>query len=723
MPARRRSILRATELESRTVPAVLSYTAPLGNGPDVLVLRLDTSGTRVELTDNGLSIASRPVSSLSAIEITGAANENDTLVVDYTAGVFNVPVFYNGGAAGVDSLEVIGTTASSALYNPSATTPGSGSVAVGAATIQFADLSPVTVSRMASLVMTTPNGADVLTVDTPAAGRTRIGGTSGGVAMESLTFFEVGQVSLNAAANGVAVADTIAVAGPLAATGLQSFAVVLGTGNNTLDFGASPQSITADIGTNVTTVAFAGAGTVPVIATGTVATLIGTSGNDTYVDHTTIEALSLIDGGGDNLFVLDPSSSVDITATGGGSNTLDFSTSTDPIVATVGTTDTTVSEVGDDGTVSFTGTTDATVTTVIGTTGGDTFIDESATSLITLEGGAGDDLYDLQPGSSIVVVEEANGGNDTFSFGRALYHINANLQTGLITDEKFNEVLIQDRQGTRRGHVENLRGTDFSDAIRGTDGDNVLFGGSGNDVIDGGGGNDTYVMLPGGNDVVIDGGGTDTLDYSGSNSGTGITLDLSRSNGSVQNIDSIGNTLALAGVIENVFGTRWADTLSGGSNDNFLAGLGGNDRLMGQSGNDVLLGGSGDDDLVGGSDRDIVVGGLGADRLNAGAGQDILIAGYTAYDAVGSIDAVNASAWNAIRSAWIGSGLIGERVAAIRAGVGPLNAFRLIAGEGGTVVNDDGATDVLTGGQAADWFFALLPPDVITDKDDSEFIN
>lgn len=778
----------------------------------MLVLSLNSAGSRVLLTDNGVQVASRTIGSLSAIEITGAANENDTLVVNYSAGMFNIPITYNGGVGGFDSLEVIGTTATSANYDPSATTPGSGTVAVGAATIRFSSLSPVVISRMASLTMTTPNGADLLMVDTPSTGQTRIAGTSGGVAFESLTFFDVGQVTLNAGVNGPAANDSIAVTGPLAATGLLSFTAMVGTGVNSLDFSASQHGITATIGTESTTVAFSGGG-VPVSVMGTVSTLTGTSFDDTYIDQTTISALFLFDGGGDNHFVLDPSSSIDITATGGGSNTINFSGSTDPIVANIGTTTTSVTEVGDDGTVSFTGSEDTYVGTVIGTTGDDTYVDETAVPILFIfdgggnnyftldpsstiditatgggsntidfstsqdpivanvgatitevqevddpgsnvlfsgsegsyvgavigtsgddtftdsttydqlwDGGSGDDIFDAQPSSSITIIEDSSGGIDTLRLDRAFFAVDANLQAGMVTDANGNQVFIVDRQGNLAATIENMSGTAFSDVIRGTDGDNVLYGVGGHDIFDGGAGNDIFIPVLGGSVAIFDAAGNDTIDYSAAS--RGINLDLSRSNGSVQTIDTAGSTLALFGQIENAIGTSHDDSMTGGSANNILVGQGGNDRLLGQSGHDVLIGGAGDDEINGGSDRDIAVGGRGADRINAGSGQDILIAGFTVYDTAGAMDLANLDAWTAIRVAWIDGNEVADRIAAIRTGVGPLGQYRLdSSGAGATVENNDGATDVLTGGQAADWFFALLPPDVITDNDDQEFIN
>ncbi len=87
------------------------------------------------------------------------------------------------------------------------------------------------------------------------------------------------------------------------------------------------------------------------------------------------------------------------------------------------------------------------------------------------------------------------------------------------------------------------------------------------------------------------------------------------------------------------YGTSGNDTLTGGQNEDTLAGLdgddtlfGGNgqDRLYGGSGNDSLDGGQGDDRLYGGDGDDSLDGGLGQDRLYGGDGDDIIDTGDTA---------------------------------------------------------------------------------------------
>jgi len=89
----------------------------------------------------------------------------------------------------------------------------------------------------ASFTLTTPNSADILTLDQAAPNTGRVSGTSGGVALEPLTFFNVTTVIVNTAANDASGSDndsiTIAASG-INATGLKTLKLNVGTGNNTL---------------------------------------------------------------------------------------------------------------------------------------------------------------------------------------------------------------------------------------------------------------------------------------------------------------------------------------------------------------------------------------------------------------------------------------------------------------------------------------------------------
>jgi fibronectin-binding autotransporter adhesin len=100
-------------------PASINET---GGGAN-FILRRDTNGTpavaddRLQLLRNGLIVDARPLASVTSYAITGQDNSDDTLTIDYAfGGVFNVPVTFNGGAAGNDGLFLQGGAFSTATY-------------------------------------------------------------------------------------------------------------------------------------------------------------------------------------------------------------------------------------------------------------------------------------------------------------------------------------------------------------------------------------------------------------------------------------------------------------------------------------------------------------------------------------------------------------------------------------------------------------------------------
>ena len=98
----------------------------------------------------------------------------------------------------------------------------------------FTGLTPLLVTGVADFTFTTPNGDDVLTIDSPAAGQNRISGTSGGVGFEALTFSSVTSLIIDADANDDgSPADSITFSSDLDATGLSLLTVESGAGSTT----------------------------------------------------------------------------------------------------------------------------------------------------------------------------------------------------------------------------------------------------------------------------------------------------------------------------------------------------------------------------------------------------------------------------------------------------------------------------------------------------------
>ncbi|WP_299587683.1 CARDB domain-containing protein [uncultured Tateyamaria sp.] len=74
-------------------------------------------------------------------------------------------------------------------------------------------------------------------------------------------------------------------------------------------------------------------------------------------------------------------------------------------------------------------------------------------------------------------------------------------------------------------------------------------------------------------------------------------------------------------------------TLTGGEEDDALAGEGGNDTLSGESGNDTISAGAGSDSVDGGDGNDNLSGGIGFDTIEGGSGNDTLI-GQDGFDSL-----------------------------------------------------------------------------------------
>ena len=173
-------------------------------------------------------------------------------------------------------------------------------------------------------------------------------------------------------------------------------------------------------------------------------------------------------------------------------------------------------------------------------------------------------------------------------------------------------------------------GTKFDDTFWGTSDDDIFYGLEGDDRFFGSAGADTY----------IGGDGIDTADYRYAGSGVKLSLEKGGSKG-----DAAGDTYF---EIENVIGSKFADSLSGNGFDNVLNGRGGDDFLYGANGDDSLLGGEGNDRLYGEGDDDSLRGGDGDDLLSGGSGDDVLEgdAGADVIDGGSDVDGDTLSYYN-----------------------------------------------------------------------------
>ena len=196
----------------------------------------------------------------------------------------------------------------------------------------------------------------------------------------------------------------------------------------------------------------------------------------------------------------------------------------------------------------------------------------------TLTGDATDQVLDGGPGADVL---NGAGGADTLSFASRSTGVTADLGAGSTSDA---DVI---------SGFENLLGGESNDTLTGSDAANVIDGGpGGNDVLDGRLGADQF----------LGGGGTlkqDAVSYE--SRPTAVTASLDGVSNDPDGDLYVSNINALRGTTAN-------DTLVGGT---------GEDRLFGLGGNDVLAGGPPPAPGSGEAVRDFLDGGAGArDRVD-----------------------------------------------------------------------------------------------------------
>ena len=205
------------------------------------------------------------------------------------------------------------------------------------------------------------------------------------------------------------------------------------------------------------------------------------------------------------------------------------------------------------------------------------------------------DLGTLEPSTNLVIDIDAVGtqaGN---------FHMLADVNT----DDAYD---ILDAQKTMydtviKGTSCTIVGGPATETITGTSGDDVLCGLGGIDTINGRGGKDT--LYGGTNADILDGGGGADVIFGG------IGDDLATFDSSAASVDANLDTGLASGAgadklrdVEDLFGSPFADKLTGNGGGNELFGGGKGDKLFGLAGADKLSGGGGDDTLNGGAGQD-----------------------------------------------------------------------------------------------------------------------
>ncbi len=315
-----------------------------------------------------------------------------------------------------------------------------------------------------------------------------------------------------------------------------------------------------------------------------------------------------------------------------------------------------------------------------------------------LFGSEADDVFTINGGAKSWVQVWGRLGSDTFNLTTSgeiqLYYdggtgIVMDLETGVVADDGFGYVdRVNLVAGVARLYVS---ATDASDWIKGSAYADAFHLGGGNDTLDGAG-------------------GSDILYFDRSEMTSGVNVDLAAGTASGSWRSAAFNHRISS--IEEIWGSAFADTLSGDGGANTLSGGDGADALSGLGGNDVLRGGGGDDVLYGSSGDDSLYGGTGNDVLNGGAGADVIDGGdgidQASYKFSSSGVAINLALGTAA-----GGTAAGDTLYSIEDLKGSQFKDTLIGDNGDNRIYALGGNDALSGGGGDDWLYGDAGDDTL----------
>jgi hypothetical protein len=294
-----------------------------------------------------------PLTSVENAVLTGGGSANSFVLNNWNGTGATI----NGGA-GIDNLTIQQGAQPTATYTPSNSAAAglAGDITLPALAIDFTGFdatSTMTLQDVTALTVQTLGGADALTIDSPSAGRNRVTGTTAGVIVAPLQFFNLTSLIVDSGNGDTATHNDSITLGSLVAAGLQNVSLSTGLGNDVINIG------TAFTGTTIRNV-----------------TLTGGDGDDRV-------AISL-----DNY----------VLPVGGGAFTFDGGLGTDAIQVTNNVTTMTL-----------------TTTTLTSSSGGSLGYTSVETAALT--GGIGNNAFNVSAwnGTSLALVGAA--GTDTFTFG------------------------------------------------------------------------------------------------------------------------------------------------------------------------------------------------------------------------------------------------------------------------------------------------------------------
>jgi len=235
---------------------------------------------------------------------------------------------------------------------------------------------------------------------------------------------------------------------------------------------------------------------------------------------------------------------------------------------------------------------------LVGSQFGDMLIGDAGMN--RLDGFAGDDILRGGGGADILF---GHTGFDTADYSDSVTGVDIGLFRIGTGGTAQGDLLLGIEAITGSNHGDTLIGAGVYATVRldGGDGDDLLFDYGGASALNGGDGNDTMIgrlgadAFDGGNDI-------DVVRYADAIGAVFANLQTGLGYGA----DAQGDTYAN---VENLVGSRFADTLIGDDGDNHLHGLAGNDTIVGGHGNDRMFGGDGQDTFVfanGNWGRDII---------------------------------------------------------------------------------------------------------------------
>ena len=273
-------------------------------------------------------------------------------------------------------------------------------------------------------------------------------------------------------------------------------------------------------------------------------------------------------------------------------------------------------------------------------------------------GGLGDDTYLVDNVGDIVSEGEFSGGGYDAVLSTISYTLRLNIEFLYLTGSA-------NLNGTGNGTRNDIFGNAGANRLTGLGGDDYLEGGNGNDVLQGG---------PGA-DMLVGGRGLDTASYAASPGAVSVGL-----SSSVDGSDARGDEL---NGIENLIGSRYSDILEGDDSANTLSGGSGNDWFWGYAGADRINGGPGYDEILYASSPTAV-------NINLNTG--MVSGGHATGDILTSIEDVLSSPFNDV--------IIGNEVANL-----------MILRTGNDTVTGNGAPDTLYGNSGQDTFRYLNTKD------------